>query len=77
MDFLGGANTFLRLLSLITLLVQSHDEGAGGGMGEQEHSWSPAHVFTLHRACVQCFGHLCAAQGRDVPSSGEKHANIK
>lgn len=44
-------------------------------MGEQEHSWSPAHVLTRHRACAQCY--LCAAQGRDVQSSGEKHANIK
>lgn len=34
-------------------LAQSHDEGAGGGIGEQEQSWRPAHGLTHRRACVQ------------------------
>lgn len=75
LDFLGGANTFPRLLPLATLVAQGHNEGAGGGMGEQEHSWKPAHTLTHHRACIQ--GFLYAAQGRNVQNSGEKHANIK
>lgn len=42
-------------------------------MGEQKHSWRPAHVLTHHRACVQSWGKTCKHKIPAVQLLGQKN----